>query len=140
MSEVLQQERHHRRPHAQVLAASFLEFDLGRELEQLHREPEWESGQNAKTLAKYEDFRVVLTALKRHVRIPGHQTEGRISIHTILGHIQMRALGRTFDLRAGSLLTLDQGIVHDIEAIEESAILLTIAWPGRDLPPGANRG
>jgi len=71
------------------MAAAYLEFDLARELEQLHREPGWSSGQNAKTLVKYEDFRVVLTAL-------------------------------------------DQGLSHDVEALEESAFLLTIAWPGRD--------
>jgi quercetin dioxygenase-like cupin family protein len=61
----------------------------------------------------------------------GHQTEGRISIQTVVGHIQVRAQGRTFDLPAGSLLALDQGIPHDVEALEESAFLLTIAWPGR---------
>jgi quercetin dioxygenase-like cupin family protein len=43
----------------------------------------------------------------------------------------VRAQGRTFDLPAGSLLALDQGIPHDVEALEESAFLLTIAWPGR---------
>jgi len=64
----------HRRPHSQPMAAAYLEFDLERELEQLHREPGWSSGQNAKTLVKYEDFRVVLTALKAHARLPGHHT------------------------------------------------------------------
>jgi quercetin dioxygenase-like cupin family protein len=113
------------------MAAAYLEFDLARELEQLHREPGWSGGQNAKTLVKYEDFRVVLTALKAHARLPGHQTEGRISIQTVAGHIQLRAQGRTFDLPTGRLLALDQGLSHDVEALEESAFLLTIAWPGR---------
>jgi quercetin dioxygenase-like cupin family protein len=80
------------------MAAPFLEFDLTRELEQLHGEPEWNSGQNAKTLVKYEDFRVVLTALKARARLPGHQTRGRISIQTVAGHILVRA-GRS-DVRA----------------------------------------
>jgi len=122
----------HRRPHSQPMAAAYLEFDLERELEQLHREPGWSSGQNAKTLVKYEDFRVVLTALKAHARLPGHQTEGRISIQTVAGHIRVRAQGRTFDLPTGRLLALDKGLPHDVEALEESAFLLTIAWPGRD--------
>jgi len=30
------------------------------------------------------------------------------------------------------LLALDRGILHDVEALEDSAFLLTIAWPGRD--------
>ncbi len=120
----------HRRPHPQPMAAAFLEFDLARELEQLHCEPQFTRGQNSKTLVKYDDFRIVLTALKAHTQIPGHETEGRISIHTVRGHLRARALGRTFDLPAGSLLVLDQGVSHDVEALDDSAFLLTVAWPG----------
>ena len=120
----------HRRPHAQSMATRYLELDLARELEQLQHEPEWASGQNAKTLVKHDTLRVVLAAVKAQVRIPEHQTEGRIAIQTIRGHILVRADGRTFDLRSGSLLVLDQGVRHDVEALEESAFLLTIAWPG----------
>lgn len=121
----------HRRPHPQPMAAPYLEFDIAHELEQLHHEPGWTSGQNAKTLVKYEDLRIVLTALKAQSRIPGHQTEGRISIHTVAGHLKVRAQGRTFDLPAGRLLALDQRLPHDVEALEDSAFLLTIAWPAR---------
>jgi quercetin dioxygenase-like cupin family protein len=109
----------------------YLEFDLGREVEQLRREPEWERGQNAKTLVKFETMRVVLTALKAQARIPEHQTEGRITVHTVSGHIVVHAEGRTFDLRAGALLAIDQGVRHDVVAAEDSAFLLTIAWPGK---------
>jgi len=50
---------------------------------------------------------------------------------TVAGHIQVRAQGRTFDLPTGRLLALDQRLLHEVEALEESAFLLTIAWPGR---------
>ncbi len=132
MSDAPERTSQNRRPHSAPMAGAYLEFDLMRELEQLHREPGWSSGQNAKTLVKYDDFRVVLTALKARARLPGHQTEGRISIQTVAGHIQVRAEGRTFDLPTGRLLALDQGLPHDVEALEDSAFLLTIAWPGRD--------
>jgi quercetin dioxygenase-like cupin family protein len=72
-----------------------------------------------------------LITLKADTRIPGHQAEGRISVHTLNGHIRLRALERTFDLPAGSLLALDRGLSHDVEVLEDSALLLTIAWPGR---------
>ncbi len=85
----------------------------------------------AKTLVKHEDFRIVLTALRAHTRMPDHQTRGRISIQTFRGHVQVRAEGRTFDLPAGRLLTLDRDLPHDVEALEDSALLLTIAWPER---------
>ena len=119
-----------RRPHPQPMATPYLEFDIARELHQLHHEAGWDSGQNARTLVKYNGLRVVLVALKARSRIAEHHTEGQISIHTVVGHIQVRAEGRTFELRAGGLLALDQGLPHDVEALEESAFLLTIAWPG----------
>ncbi len=113
------------------MASPFLEFDLTAEINQLHRETTWRTGRNAKTLMKYDDFRVVLTALQANMRIPEHKTEGRISVHMLSGHVRLNASGRTFDLRPGSLVALDQGSAHDMEALEESAFLLTIAWPGR---------
>lgn len=131
MADTLDAQSPHRRPHPQPMAATFLEFDLAREIEQLHSEPDWSTGQNAKTLVKYPDLRIVITALRAERRMPGHQTDGRISIQTVQGRVQVRADGRTFDLPAGRVLTLDRGIRHDVEAVEDSAILLTIAWPER---------
>src|SRR5512144_3221814 len=106
MSDAHQEGSGRRRPHPRSMADPFLEFDLARELDQLHCEPEPASGQNAKTLVKYDDFRIVLTALRPRPRIPGHGTGGRISVQTVRGHIRVRALGRMFDLPAGSLLAL----------------------------------
>lgn len=130
MSDTPPQEAH-RRPHTPPLAGPFMEFDLPAEIHRLQAETTWDTGQNARTLIKYDDFRVVLTALKARARIPEHRTEGRISVHVLSGHIQLRASGRTFSLRPGGLLALDRGVPHDIEALEESAFLLTIAWPRR---------
>lgn len=121
----------HKRPHAQSMVGTYLEFNLEGEISQLHAERAWSTGQNSKTLVKYDDFRVVLTALRAGARIPGHHTEGRISIQTVRGHIEVRADGRTFTLRAGALLALDRDVPHDVEAREDSAFLLTIAWHQR---------
>jgi quercetin dioxygenase-like cupin family protein len=131
MTDAPEPDTSHRRTHASPLAAAYLEIDLAREIEQLHREPEWTSGHNAKTLAKYRSFRIVLLALRSSARIPEHRTEGSISIQVVSGHVQVRAEGRTFDLPAGRMLTLDHDVRHDVEALEDSAVLLTIAWPER---------
>jgi quercetin dioxygenase-like cupin family protein len=114
------------------MGAAHIEFDIGTELEFLQREPEWQTGHNSKTLVKYDSLRIVLIAMKARSRIPEHQTEGRISIQTIRGHIHVRTTARTFDLPTGGLLALDQGVRHDVEALEDSAFLLSIAWPGRN--------
>ena len=129
MSDTPQHEAH-RRPHTPPMADSYMEFDLPAEIRRLQAEATWATGQNARTLIKYDDFRVVLIALTAKARLQEHKTEGRISVHVLSGHIQLRASGRTFNLRAGGLLALDRSLPHDVEALEESALLLTIAWPG----------
>lgn len=108
-----------------------MEFDLPGEIHRLKAETTWSTGQNARTLVKYDDVRVVLMALQAKVRVPEHKTEGRIAVHVLSGHIQLRASGRTFSLRTGGLLAIDQGVPHELDAVEESAVLLTIAWPGK---------
>lgn len=112
------------------MASSSLEFDLTAELEQLHREEEWTTtGRNSKTLVKHPDFRIVLTIIRGNTRIREHHAEGLISVQTIAGHLHMHIPERTVDLPMGHLLVLDRALPHDVEALEDSAFLLTIAWP-----------
>ena len=128
MSDTPQHESH-RRPHTPPMGGPFMEFDLPAEIDHLHEEIAWASGQNAKTLVKYDDFRVVLIALTAKARMPDHKAEGRISVQVLSGHLRVKAAERTFSLRPGGLLALDHGVRHDVEALEDSAFLLTIAWP-----------
>jgi len=131
MSDVRRGDGSHHRPHAPSMAGAFLEIDLDSERGQLDREKPWTGGHNAKTLVKYDGLRIVLVALEANARIEDHRTDGRISIQALSGHLRVRASGRTFDLRAGSLLALDHDVPHEVEAIADSAFLLTIAWPGQ---------
>jgi quercetin dioxygenase-like cupin family protein len=110
----------------------FLEFDLVRELRQLHDEPTWTNGHNAKTLVKYDDFRLVLMTLRASAQVRGHKAPGRTCIHMTSGHLRVHALGRTFDLLPGGLLAFDKAVPHDLQALEDSVLLLMIAWPGRE--------
>ena len=121
----------HARPHSTPMATPFIELDLPAELIRLHDESTWSTGQNAKTLIKYDTLRVVLVALEAGKSLEEHRTEGRISVQVLSGHLEIKAAGRTFSLRAGGLLALDKNQRHDVLALEESAVLLTIAWPER---------
>ena len=125
------------RPHPTSLSGEFLEVDLPSELAQLEREPGWTTGgHTAKTLVKYPSLRVVLIALRKGGRIPGHETEGRITIHTVSGHLRVHAASRSFDAPAGRLLALDQAVRHELEALADSAFVLTIAWPDESVRTG----
>ena len=124
------------RPHPAPLEGAFLELDLPAELAQLERErTATGAAQSAKTLAKYPSLRVVLIAIGEGGRIPEHQTAGRITIQTLVGHVRTHAAGRVFDMTAGRVLVLDQSVRHELEAIVDSAVILTIAWPGEDTAP-----
>jgi quercetin dioxygenase-like cupin family protein len=119
---------------AEHLAGLLLTFDLAHELERLRREPSYQQGsRNADTLVHEPDFRIVLVAMKPGGRLQEHHAAARISVQTLAGRVRLQLLDRTVDLPAGHLLALESSIEHDVEALEESAFLLTIAWPeGQD--------
>ena len=116
-------------PHPIVMPARSAEFDFAKELEELRKSPEWASGIAKKVLIHYPDFQVTLRRMKAHTRIPEHYNPGRICVHTIFGRIRMHADGKLFDLPRDNTLALDRAVTHDVEALEESAFLLTVVHP-----------
>lgn len=112
------------------LAEPLLQIDFEREVQQLRREDAWqrETGRSSKTLAKYPDFRIVLILMKSGTRMRQHRVEGRISIQQLKGEVRIYLADREVSLSTGHLLVLDCGVLHDVEALEESALLLTISW------------
>lgn len=111
------------------LGNPMLTFDLNGEIKQLREENSWQGGRDSKTLVKNQDFRIVLTVLKANALLHEHKATGRISVQVLSGHIQMHVQDKVFDLPAGHLLALDRAVPHDVKALEDSAFLLTIAWP-----------
>ena len=114
------------------LANEVIRRNIGSELQKLKKAPSWqrESGRSSETLVKYEEFRVVLVRMKSGSYMSHHRAEGPISIQAIQGKIRIHLPeDRIEDLEPGDLLTLDRCLEHDVEAVEESAFLLTIAWP-----------
>ena len=111
------------------LGNPMLTFDLNAEIKRLREENAWQGGRDSKTLVKNQDFRIVLTVMKADALLHEHKTSGRISVQVLSGHIQMRVWDKVFDLPAGHLLALDRAVPHDVKALEDSAFLLTLAWP-----------
>lgn len=112
------------------LGSPMLRFDLNAEIEALRRENAWQGGRDSKTLVKNRDFRIVLTVLQSGARLHEHKAAGRISVQALAGHIRMHVGDRIFDLPAGHILALERVLPHDVEALMESAFLLTVCWPG----------
>lgn len=115
---------------AHHLARPLLTFDLFAEVEKLRDEESWRRNRrNARTLVKEPDLRIVLVALQSGARLEEHRAPGRISIQTVQGHVRVHVPGHEVELPAGHILTLEPNIAHDVEAQDDSAFLLTIAWP-----------
>ena len=112
------------------LTAPLMDFDLAKEIAQLHDEEAWQrTGRNSKTLVKQPDFRIVLIALKKGVHLEEHSADARISIHALSGQVKLQLPEQTVDLPEGHLLVLDRALDRDLEALQDCAILLTISWP-----------
>lgn len=110
------------------LESPLLSFNLEAEINRLRGEEGWQAGRDSKTLVKHPDFRVVLTVLKSGARLHNHRAPGSISIHVLSGRIRMQIEDKVIELPASALLALERAMPHDVEALEDSAFLLTIAW------------
>jgi quercetin dioxygenase-like cupin family protein len=114
------------------LAEQIIRHHIGAELEKLKEAPSWqrESGRSSETLVKYKEFRIVLVRMKHGSYMSHHRAEGPISIQALQGKIRVHLPeDRLEDLSPGDLLMLERCLEHDVEALDESAFLLTIAWP-----------
>lgn len=105
------------------------QFDLESEISALETHKPWPQGLTSRMLLKTDDLRIVLIVMQAGARMEEHHSDGRISIQVLRGAIRTRVQHNVVDLTPGRLLALDRSIKHDVEARDDSAFLLTIAWP-----------
>ena len=105
------------------------QFDLSEEVADSDWKKPWQAGHYAKTLFKKSDFRVVLISMEADAKLKEHHADGAISVQVLKGSIRFTTQGEPRDLWPGNLLMLGASIKHEVEALEESVFLLTIAWP-----------
>ncbi|HTP50531.1 MAG TPA: hypothetical protein VMK42_07530 [Anaeromyxobacteraceae bacterium] len=87
-------------------------------------------GHSAVTLVKYPDLRIVLLSMRAGARLGESRAEARVSVQTLRGRATLHLPEGPIDLPAGHLATLERGMLHDVEARRDSAVLLTLVWPG----------
>jgi quercetin dioxygenase-like cupin family protein len=104
-------------------------FDVTQEIADSKQKKPWESHHYAKTLFKKSDLRIVLISMEKAARIKNHHADGAISVHVIEGLVRFTEQGNAHDLMPGHVLALAASIQHEVEALEECAFLLTVAWP-----------
>ena len=105
-----------------------LHVGFAEQLERLKQESTWRtSGRNAITLSKEPALRLVLLLLGKGTKMPEHQAAGPLTLHVLSGSVAFRAGDRTEEVGSGELIVLESSISHEVEALEESACLLTLA-------------
>jgi quercetin dioxygenase-like cupin family protein len=101
---------------------------LAEQVERLKEEPTWrERGRNAITLTKEPGLRLVLMVLGQGTTISEHQAAGPLTLHVLNGSVIFRTGGRAPTVAAGDLIVLEAAIDHEVYAVEESVVLLTLA-------------
>ena len=105
-----------------------LHVRLTEHIERLKQESTWRtSGRNAITLTKEPTLRLVLMLLGKGIKISEHQAAGPLTLHVLSGSLTFRTGDRMDKLGAGELIVLESAIDHEVEALEETACLLTLA-------------
>jgi quercetin dioxygenase-like cupin family protein len=122
------------RPGDRDLSPTLLSLDLNAEIAGLKSESAWQSGdRNAKTLYKDPaDLRVVLTVMKPGATLAKHSAPGPLTIHVMQGRARLQVGDRSVEMATGALVAVERNREHSLEAIEESAVLISIAWPSDD--------
>ncbi|HEY4010552.1 MAG TPA: cupin domain-containing protein [Acidobacteriaceae bacterium] len=108
------------------------QFDLNQEIADAAQKKPWAAGHYAKTLFKKHDLRVVLINMERGAHMKEHHADGTLSVQVLSGRVRVNVGGKPHELAAGNLFTLGASIRHDVEALDDSAFLLTISWPNAD--------
>jgi quercetin dioxygenase-like cupin family protein len=72
-----------------------------------------------------------LPYLEAGAQMKAHRAAGWASVQSIEGHLCLQSGEHIVELPLGRLLVLEPHVVHNVEALEESAFLLSIAFLGQ---------
>ena len=109
------------------LAGPAVTFTISDEMDMLTREPEWlSSDRNAVTVVKTPNLSVVLAVIRIGARLCGHDVDGPITIQVLSGAVRFGLAADSKTLRAGTVIALDKAFPHEIEALENTGLMLRI--------------
>lgn len=105
-------------------------FDLAEVDRELRQEAAYaRDGHTARTLVREPDLRVVLVVMRSGRKIAEHRAHETASIHALSGHIRLRVETQLVHLTPGKLLVIAPQLRHEVEALADSAFLLTLPQP-----------
>lgn len=112
-----------------LLDAPILTFNINHQIERLKSEEQWSAeDRNGITLIKNDHLCLVLIVLKKGAQIVRHELEGPCAIQVLSGTIRVEAENATYEVATNSVTIFEEKLEHMVEAVEESAMLVTIIY------------
>lgn len=112
---------------ADRLACPVIKVEIRRQLAAIRAGHAYQGADHAaETVVKEPGLRVVLIALKDGGRLREHRAHSSLTVQALEGLVHFTAADRTVDLTPGRLLAVGAGVPHQLEAVGESAVLLTM--------------
>lgn len=115
------------------LTGGTLSYDLTAEAARLRADDSYRrSGRLGRTLAKQGRFRQTLTVLSAGTSAETHHSDSPMSLHVLEGSLRVRLGDGERELGAGEMVFTGPGDAHDIRAVADAAVLITVSAEGDD--------
>lgn len=116
-----------RRPPRERFAGSEHAFDLRGVAAGLRDEhAPVRGGHRQMTIYHRTPVTLVLFDFDAGAQLTDHQADAQVTILALAGQLEVSTPAKTHRLPEGSLLVLDPGVRHDVVALEQSQMLLTV--------------
>ena len=106
-------------------------FDLDAEVARLREEEAFRERRKSITLRKGEGMSVVLLVMGAGERLAEHAAPGPISVAVREGRVRFATSDGEVEAGPETVLALDDGVRHAVEALEDAVCVITIARGGR---------
>lgn len=111
-----------------TLSAEHLRLNLEEAAAEL-RSPGDEQDRRAVTLVRQSGVSIVLVHLRAGAVMREHAAAGPATVQVLDGQVRVSLNDERFEVPGSHLIAFDAGVRHEVEALEDSTLLLTIAEP-----------
>lgn len=110
-----------------LVDAALVEMDLSAFIGQIKAETTWvDSNHNSITIFKTDSMRIVLMGLHENAEVKPHTENGVISIQVLEGKVNFVTDKQTVTIEKGKIIALHDNMLHSLQALSESFLLLTL--------------
>jgi quercetin dioxygenase-like cupin family protein len=112
-----------------TLAAEHLLLDLGRAEVDLQTLMIDGQDRHGITLVREGGLVVVLVRLRQGASLNEHSAHGAATVLVLSGHIEVQLRDERIDAPTGRLVAFDANVPHEVRALEDTTLLLTLSGP-----------